>query len=130
MVKLKEAFIYELVKKQGNGEITFSRMCEIINESLNNGIAESYEKEYYKIVEKHKEYKGERYFKFNPYKEHILQVCVSSGKNKKGKSNTVGIYEIARTTFISNYLNLFVEKTTKDDFDNNLNDLYNKLIKE
>ncbi|HET6991017.1 MAG TPA: hypothetical protein VFJ43_06820 [Bacteroidia bacterium] len=59
---------------------------------------------YYKIASNRRDYKGERYFRFNQLSDKVIQVCVYSGDEKKGKSNTPGIYLIDRMTFLSNYL--------------------------
>ena len=127
MVKLKEAFIKELMEKQAKGEISFSRMVEIINAGANNNITESYERKYYAIKIEKREYKGIRLFKFDPFKDHVLQICVEAGKTKKGKSNTVGIYEIARTTFITNYLTSCVIEIKKEEFDLQMKLMFEKL---
>jgi hypothetical protein len=58
--------------------------------------------QHYKITPIRQDYKGDRYFRFNPMAEKVIQVCVHPGEEKKGKSNTFGIYLIHRLTFLSN----------------------------
>lgn len=60
--------------------------------------------EYYKVNPERKEYLGERFFKHNNVVEKVVQVCLYPGDEKKGKSNTFGIYLIHKMTLYSNYL--------------------------
>lgn len=59
--------------------------------------------EYYEIKKDKRDYKGKRYFRFDPHGDRVLQVCVNNGKTKKGRTNNFGIYYISRTTFLTNY---------------------------
>lgn len=64
----------------------------------------SYSYEYYKVNPNRSEYLGERYFKFSHEVEKVVQICLTCGDVKKGKSNTFGIYLIHKMTLYSNYL--------------------------
>ena len=84
--------------------------------------------QYFRVTKKWRHYKGERYFRFDPYKDHVLQVCVGQGQKKKGRSNTIGLYEIARVTFLSNYFGMnMVESIPKSEFKKMFNKIYLKL---
>lgn len=77
---------------------------------------------YFKINPTRHEYLGERYFRFDPDSEKVVQVCLTVGEVKKGKSNTFGIYLIGRMTFFSNYyaMNYAIE-CTKKEYDKHFN---------
>lgn len=82
--------------------------------------------QYFKIRKEHIQYKGERYFRFNHHSEKTVQVCLFSGEEKKGKSNTFGTYLIHRLTFLSNYLAInYVEPCSKKEYQIK----FNKAIK-
>lgn len=59
--------------------------------------------QYFKVKPEREEYLGKRYFRFNFADEKTIQVCISCGDVKKGKSNTFGVYLITKMTFLSNY---------------------------
>jgi len=40
MAHIKQAFIYEIIKKYNSGEISFGRFCELINEEAKNRLNE------------------------------------------------------------------------------------------
>lgn len=83
---------------------------------------------YFKIIPKHIEYKGMRYFKFSYDNEKCLELCLSCGEVKRGRSNTVGIFFIDRATFFANYLAMnYVMPCTKNDFDKNFNKIVSLL---
>jgi len=83
---------------------------------------------YYKIKTEHFNYKGDRYFKFDPSSEHVLQVCFNQGCKKGGRSNAIGVYEISRVTFLNNYYNDYAEKSTKREFEKKFFKTINNLI--
>lgn len=60
--------------------------------------------QYFKIKEDRHEYLGERYFKIDWNSDKVVQVCLTTGDIKKGKSNTFGVYLISKQTFVANYL--------------------------
>lgn len=72
---------------------------------------------YYKIKKNKRDYMGDRYFRFNPMAEKVLQICVRAGLEKKGRPNMCGIYLIHRLTFIANYLHFYAKPCTKVEFD-------------
>lgn len=77
---------------------------------------------YYKIKEAHKEYKGERFFKFKYGNEHTIQVHFKKGNlRSSGKNECVGIYQILSHSFLCNYLPFYVERCTKKEFEKALN---------
>ncbi len=74
--------------------------------------------EYYKTSENRWDYLGLRYFKFNNISDNTVQVCVTTGDVKKGKSNTFGVYLIAKMTFLTNYyMQPYVEKCSKREYE-------------
>lgn len=86
------------------------------------------EDQYYKVKKDKRQYRGERYFKYNPNSEKVTQICVSPGEEKKGKSNTFGIYLIHKNTFLINYLTLgYVEKTNRMKYQHNFDKIVEYL---
>ena len=84
--------------------------------------------QYLKIRPERRDYLGERYFRFNFDNDKVVQVCASTGDTKRGKSNTIGIYAIAKLTFYSNYLSLnYVEVCSKKDFEKKFEEAVNFL---
>jgi len=84
---------------------------------------------YFKVVKNRTEYKGVRYFEFDPQSEKVVQVVVNTGETKKGKTNLVGISYISRITFIANYLSMgYVEKCPKKVYRHNF-DIVVKMLK-
>lgn len=84
--------------------------------------------QYYKIVPNKIQYKGDRYFRYNIDTQKVVQVCMTCGEVKKGKSNTYGIYLIHRITFFSNYLSYrYVEECSKGEFETKFNEVVNYL---
>lgn len=82
--------------------------------------------QYYKVKKERLEYLGERFFRFNHSSEKVVQVCLTCGDVKKGKSNTFGIYLIHKMTLFSNYLAPnYIEPCTKKQFDNQ----FDKVVK-
>ena len=84
--------------------------------------------QYFKVKKERIEYLGERYFKFNYNTEKVIQVCLTVGDVKKGKSNTYGVYLIHRMTFFSNYLaTSYIEPCTKNEYEKQFNKVFNML---
>lgn len=74
--------------------------------------------QYFKIRQSRVEYLGERYFKFNNDSEKVVQVCITCGDVKKGKSNTFGVYLISKMTLFSNYMApQYVEPVSKKEYE-------------
>jgi len=81
---------------------------------------------YFKVKKERTEYLGERYFKFNFNTEKAVQVCITCGDVKKGKSNTFGVYLICKMTLFSNYLApSYIEPCTKKEF----NKQFDRVVK-
>lgn len=55
---------------------------------------------YYKITDRHANYKGESFFRVNDNKAPVVKVTLGNGDNNKGR---IGIYYIAYVSFTSNY---------------------------
>jgi hypothetical protein len=76
------------------------------------------EHQYFRIRKDRQDYKGQRYFKFDPMSEKVVQICVSSGEEKKGRTNSFGVYLIHRLTFFANYLALkYAEPCEKEEYE-------------
>ncbi len=74
--------------------------------------------EYFKVRKDRWEIWGERYFRLSWATDKVVQVCITTGDVKKGKSNTFGIYLICKLTLFSNYMAQgYVEKCDKKEFD-------------
>lgn len=74
--------------------------------------------QYFKVKQERKEYLGERYFKFNFNSEKVVQVCLTVGDVKKGKSNTFGVYLVHKMTLFSNYLAPnYIEPCTRKEYE-------------
>lgn len=74
--------------------------------------------QYFKVREQRHEYLGERYFKLNMYDEKVVQVCLTVGDIKKGKSNTFGVYLISKLTLVSNYMaQNYIEPCSKKEYE-------------
>lgn len=83
---------------------------------------------YYRIKEKYRDYKGERFFRYHPEDEDVLQVCFHYGKVKRGKAHCIGIYRIARLSFLSNYKGMsYVERIPKSEFMKHFNIIVKSL---
>jgi len=84
--------------------------------------------QFFKVKQDRLEYLGERYFKFNYTSEKVVQVCITCGDVKKGKSNTFGIYLIHKMTLFSNYLApCYIEPCTQKEFIKQFNKVVNML---
>jgi len=84
--------------------------------ALNSKIEIKYQ--YFKIIDSRTEWLGIRYFKYSPHSDKVVQVCVTTGEVKKGKSNTFGVYLIASLTFLCNYLAVgYCQPCTKKQYE-------------
>lgn len=84
---------------------------------------------YYRISPKRKEYIGECFFKFDYNSECVVQIRFkASDERGRGKSNNIGIYMIARITFLSNYFAPgYIEPSNKKEFDKKFTTILNLL---
>jgi hypothetical protein len=83
---------------------------------------------YYKVRKERRDYKGDRYFKFNSFSEKVVSVCVNPGEEKKGRTNAFGVYLIHRITFLSNYMAMdYIEPCTKKEYQKNFNKVFEML---
>lgn len=123
MAKITVALLKDLEQQVILGELSYSKMVEILNsQSLLN---ENNKYEFYKVREDKKGYKGERYFKFKWDSSHAIQVCLdTSGQAKRGKGHYIGIYQITRMTLFTNWFPNYVESCTEKEF----NEAFNKAI--
>ncbi len=72
--------------------------------------------QYFKIKKERHDYLGERFFKVDYDSDKVVQVCLSPGDVKKGKSNTLGVYAICKLTFFTNYAGRYVDKCTAKEY--------------
>jgi hypothetical protein len=84
---------------------------------------------YYKIKSDKVHYKGDKYFRFDPLEDHVIQVCVEKDSNLKGKVHAKGVYEISRTTFLTNYYQFYIEISNRKVFEDNFFKAVKSLIK-
>jgi hypothetical protein len=115
MAKITTALVKELEQKVSSGEISYSRMVEVLNEQ--SKLNQEKDFEYYKTKSSAIAYKGERHFKFRWDSSKVLQVCheVNNG-TKRGKGHYIGIYEISRLTMFSNWYPNYVESCDENEF--------------
>lgn len=105
----------ELEKKVMDGEISYSRMVEILNEQAKLNSENTFE--FYKMKQDRVSSRGERYFKFMWNSNKALQVCLEVGNDtKRGKGHYVGIYQISRTTLFTNWYPNYVESCNEEEF--------------
>lgn len=114
MAKITISLMRELEQKVSSGEISYSRMVEILNEQ--HQIDTSKPVQYYKIKPENIQYKGLRLFRFQPDHQYVIQVCLeTNNETKRGKGHYIGIYKISRVTFFSNYFpNSIIESTASE----------------
>lgn len=123
MARITVGLLRELEKQVMQGEISYSRMVEMLNEQAK--LDENLEYEYIKITSNQVAWRGDRYFKFKWNDNKVIQVCLEiNNETKRGKGHYVGIYEISRISMISNWSPKFTEKCTKEEFD----EAFNKAI--
>ena len=83
---------------------------------------------YYKVVKERQDYKGVRYFKFDPMAEKVVQVTVNQGEIKKVRANLFGVGLISRITFLCNYLTLgYLEQCNKAEYEKNFSQIVKYL---
>ena len=74
--------------------------------------------QFFKVKPERHQYLGDRYFRFNHNAEKAVQICVTAGDVKKGKSHTFGIYLIHKITLFSNYLTCgYLEPCSKKEYE-------------
>jgi hypothetical protein len=84
--------------------------------------------EYYIIIPEKREQLGIRLFAYNPNSDHVVQVCMSSGNKKKGRTSCIGIYEVHRATFLNNYFNYKqVQECSKKEYEKAMTTVYQAL---
>ncbi len=85
--------------------------------------------QYFRTKAERHDYLGNRYFRLDFNSDVTLQICLSTGDIKRGKSNTFGMYLISRLTLFTNYLAPnYCEPCTKKEFDKQF-ELTIKLLK-
>ena len=90
MAKITTALLKELEQKVASGEISYSRMVEILNEQVK--LNQNHEFEFYKTKSDKVNYKGDRYFKFKWNDNRVIQVCLEvENDTKKGKGHYIGV---------------------------------------
>ena len=74
-------------------------------------------------------YLGERYFRFSPHEEKVLQICMGPGEvGGKGKGHNIGVYLISKQSFATNYLAMNqLENISKTIFENRRKQILNLL---
>lgn len=115
MAKITVSLMKELEKRVTTGEISYSRMVEILNEQAKLNADKTLE--FYKTKADKVNWRGERYFKFSWNSNQAVQVCLEvENDTKKGKGHYVGIYQISRVTLFSNWYPNWVESCTEEEF--------------
>ena len=124
MAKITVSFIRDLEKQVCTGDISYSRMAEILNEQARSSYKDNIE--FYKTKTDKVLTRGERYFKVNNKLNVLTQVCLEvNNDTKRGKGHYKGIYLISRTTFYTNWFPDFVEDSTEDEY----NSAFNEAVK-
>jgi transcriptional regulator CtsR len=115
MAKITISLMRELEQKVSSGEISYSRMVEILNEQHQIDTAKPVQ--YYKVRPENIQYKGLRFFRFQPDHGYVIQVCLeTNNETKRGKGHYIGIYKISRVTFFSNYFPNSIIESTPSEF--------------
>lgn len=115
MAKITVELMRELERKVLSGEISYSKMVEILNEQAKLNHENTFE--FYKVKADKQHYKGERYFKFRWNSSEAIQVCLEiNNDTKKGKGHYIGIYKMSRTTLFTNWYPNYVEPCTETEF--------------
>jgi len=110
----------ELEQKVTSGDISYSRMVEILNEQLL--IDASKQIEYFKINPENIQYKGLRFFRFQNEHQYVVQVCLeTNNETKRGKGHYIGIYKLSRVTFFANYFPNSIVRSTEQEFNEAIN---------
>jgi hypothetical protein len=115
MAKITVALLRDLENQVSAGTISFSRMVEILNQQAKH----QYEDKlcFYKIKEDRISQQGERYFKYNFNSNHAIQVCLQcENETKRGRGHYIGIYQISRQTFLTNWYPKYINECSEDDF--------------
>jgi len=124
MAKITTSLLKELEKKVAIGEISYSKMVEILNNQLILNQGSDFE--FYKIKSDMASWRGQRFFKFKNDSKDVLQVCLEINNDiKKGKGHYVGVYKISRVTFFSNWFPNYIESSSESEF----NEAFERAIK-
>lgn len=100
-MKITTALLRDLEQKVTVGDISYSRMVEILNETAKaTPDLNEVELEYF-----HYEHSsgGNRYFKVDRQYKRVWQICLSAGSTQKGRTHCIGIYRMAYTSFAGTY---------------------------
>lgn len=123
MAKITVALMKELEKQVALGDISYSRMIEILNAQIN--LNENSQFEYFKIKADRIENRGERYFKMKFGSNHVMQICLDDKTNtKRGRGHYIGIYKITRVTFFSNWYPIWIESCEENEY----NEAFEKAV--
>jgi hypothetical protein len=118
MAKITVALMKELEKQVMKGEISYSRMIEMLNDHKNDHI---YEKtSFYKISN----YKT-RYFKCKPNSPTVVQVCLGVDDLSEKERKSVDIYHITGATF---YTNTTLKRHLIPCEENEFNEAFEKAV--
>ena len=115
MAKITVALLRDLEKQVTEGTISYSRMVEILNQQTKH----EYEDKlcYYKIKPDRVHDQGNRYFKYNFNATHGIQVCLQNeNETKRGRGHYIGIYQISRQTFLTNWYPKYIDECSEEDF--------------
>lgn len=76
--------------------------------------------QYYRMTKKHREYKGDRFFKVSRKSDQCINVLAKIGEPRRGRNSCPGIYVIGWLTFLSNYLAPgYVEQCSELEYETN-----------
>lgn len=123
MAKITVALLRDLESQVLQGEISYSRMVEILNQQSQH----KYEDKlcFYKIKADRITQQGDRYFRYNFNSNHAIQVCLQcENETKRGRGHYIGIYQISRQTFLTNWYPRYIEECSEVVFD----EAFNKAI--
>jgi hypothetical protein len=115
MAKITVALLRDLESQVLEGKISYSRMVEILNQHSKH----QYEDKlcYYKIKANRIHDQGERYFRYNFNSNHATQVCLQNeNETKRGRGHYIGIYQISRQTFLTNWYPKYIDECSENDF--------------
>lgn len=87
--------------------------------------------EIYQIARFRQDRFGIRYFRYLEGREYVLQIVINPGSGQKGRSHAVGVYQISRTTFLTNYLAMgYLEQSNQATFDQALKNVFKQITDE
>lgn len=83
---------------------------------------------YYRITKRHRDYKGDRFFRVSRKSDNCINVLSKAGDPGRGRNNCPGIYVIGWLTFLSNYLAPgYVEQCSKVEYEEHFKKVVNLL---